>query len=339
MNVAVSRPVIDFEMAGFDPGDRFEAWRSLHDNQFALSPRVGVPAVTDAQARFWRSADLVFGRHRFGNVVGRRCPLLLRRHPRALLFVRRYRAGNSHAVVAGEPTRFGPGRISFVDFAAEMDAVHGLTDQLSVSVPHEVVGYRPGHHPASFSIAEDSALGRMLAANMDVLLGAAETDPAAEVEQAAEVFAALLRTILGQRIESETGRERFDRARLAALGAWVGARLGGALPKAAEACAALGLSRSVLYRLMEPEGGFERFVMRRRMDAAMALLLRAGARRGAVAAAAETFGFADQGHFSRCFHRRFGLRPSEVLGAAPPEEGLAARAIAAPLRPFVTLYG
>lgn len=79
----------------------------------------------------------------------------------------------------------------------------------------------------------------------------------------------------------------------------------------ATVAAGTGLSRSVLYRLLAPEGGVAAYVKRRRLDA----LRRALAARDdprSIAEIAADHGFSDPSHAHRAFREAFGLTPGEV---------------------------
>lgn len=83
----------------------------------------------------------------------------------------------------------------------------------------------------------------------------------------------------------------------------------------------VGISRSNLYRLFEPEGGVARYIMAQRMRHACELLSDP-ANRAPIAAVAEAVGFANLAGFSRSIRREFGCSPRELrqagLAAAPP---------------------
>lgn len=73
--------------------------------------------------------------------------------------------------------------------------------------------------------------------------------------------------------------------------------------------AALGLSRSSLYRVFKARhGGVARFILNRRLDLCRDALL-AGGSEGTIGDLAARWGFADYGVFSRAFRRRFGVAP------------------------------
>ncbi len=71
--------------------------------------------------------------------------------------------------------------------------------------------------------------------------------------------------------------------------------------------AAVGLSRSALYRLLGTHGGVARIIWIRRLSALQAAL--DGGSRNTLARLAEEFGFAGEAHMSRMFSATFGQSP------------------------------
>jgi AraC-like DNA-binding protein len=75
------------------------------------------------------------------------------------------------------------------------------------------------------------------------------------------------------------------------------------------------LSRSTLYRLLAPFGGVGPFIIRRRLEAARAILI-AGGPGTTLSELADQVGFASASHLSRAFLDHFGERPGEFRKTA-----------------------
>jgi AraC-like DNA-binding protein len=80
----------------------------------------------------------------------------------------------------------------------------------------------------------------------------------------------------------------------------------------ASIAAGLGISRSTLYALFEPEGGIESYVFARRLDRSFEAIVNDPARVAGIGEIAFAHGFKSEAHFSRAFLARFGVKPSEV---------------------------
>ncbi|MBW9114015.1 helix-turn-helix transcriptional regulator [Rhizobium cauense] len=82
-------------------------------------------------------------------------------------------------------------------------------------------------------------------------------------------------------------------------------------------CRELGVSRTRLYQVFEPEGGVHHYIQRRRLLSAHATLSDTANRRPIVDIALEA-GFSSAAHFSRAFSKEFGYSPREARNVAVP---------------------
>lgn len=78
-----------------------------------------------------------------------------------------------------------------------------------------------------------------------------------------------------------------------------------------ELVAALGVSRSKLFRLFEPHGGVQRWMLAERLRGSLQSILRSTPDHK-IAAIARSHGFRSEAHFSRAFHKRYQISPSSV---------------------------
>lgn len=83
-----------------------------------------------------------------------------------------------------------------------------------------------------------------------------------------------------------------------------------------DVAAAMGLSRSALYRLFRESGGIAHYIREQRLRRCFADLVSGRGRDVQVAEIAWRWGFADAAHFSRLFRERFGCTPSEARAGA-----------------------
>ena len=83
-----------------------------------------------------------------------------------------------------------------------------------------------------------------------------------------------------------------------------------------DVAAAMGLSRSVLYRLFRDNGGIANYIREQRLRRCFGDLVSQRGRDMQVAEIAWRWGFTDAAHFSRLFRDRFGCSPSEARAGA-----------------------
>jgi AraC-like DNA-binding protein len=72
----------------------------------------------------------------------------------------------------------------------------------------------------------------------------------------------------------------------------------------------LGVSRSTLYRLMEPEGGVQAYIRARRLDK-VAEALRTSGPETTLSMLADRWGFCDAAYLGRSFREAFGMTPGD----------------------------
>jgi AraC-like DNA-binding protein len=112
---------------------------------------------------------------------------------------------------------------------------------------------------------------------------------------------------------------RLEFVRREAVDRYIAAHLADRDLSAEAICAATGLSRSSLYRLLDKHGGVARHIQRMRLDA-----LREALDRGAAVSLAQlsrAFGFANESHMNRLFAAAYGSPPGAYrtsIGANDP---------------------
>ncbi|HWA90468.1 MAG TPA: helix-turn-helix domain-containing protein [Rhizomicrobium sp.] len=97
---------------------------------------------------------------------------------------------------------------------------------------------------------------------------------------------------------------------------FIKSRLGSPTLDPDEVAAAMGLSRSALYRLFKDSGGVAHYIREQRLRRCFADLVGERGRNSQVAGIAWRRGFGDAAHFSRLFKERFGCSPSEAREGA-----------------------
>ncbi|MEO1678593.1 MAG: helix-turn-helix domain-containing protein [Pseudomonadota bacterium] len=243
----------------------------------------------------------------------------------ASLGVTIYRYGGVQLDMDGASVSQGAGFVNFMDFSRPHREVLRASHHRSVNIPHDLVGYDPSIHPAHLQISTETALGRILFHCIEAIFDSLDRATDAEAPAIASGLVGLIRSVLFHDPVTALARPGSVMARGRAIRAFADDNVGDRTMDADAVSKAFNISRSTLYREFRDEGGFDRYFLGRRLEAALTALVYAPAERGAVSRAAEHFGFSSVSHFSREFRGRFGFSPSDIVGRELDREARAAR--------------
>ncbi|MHB2207423.1 helix-turn-helix domain-containing protein [Methylobacterium sp. CM6257] len=184
------------------------------------------------------------------------------------------------------------------------------TDSLILALPRASVASVLPDEDALHGLILHGGAGRLLADHLRSLVAnshAIATVDAAHIAQATlHMVAACARPSL-ERVAHASAP--LDAARLRTAKRFVRGHLSAPLQVDAMA-KALGMSRSQLYRLFEPEGGIARYLARQRLAAVRAALDDPLERRS-ISEIGETFGFGSSALLSRAFRQAYGVSPRD----------------------------
>lgn len=216
----------------------------------------------------------------------------------------------------GRRTLLGtPLHIVGFDLGEVLDSVNSDFDLLCVLVPRARLAPLLTH-PDSMQGAMpplESGAGGLLANFLRDLFGAL---PLLAPDQAAHAARAVLELIATAFNGVQFGAGDYPAFAHQALQlrakTFVKARLGTADLHPEQVAAAMGVSRSALYRLFGGAGGVAGYIREQRLRRCFAELVRTEASSLQIAAIAYRWGFPDPAHFARLFRTRFGCTPSEA---------------------------
>jgi len=294
-----------------------DAWQEFNSGIFTVSPRRESRKSMAARINAYRIGNSVFGRYTHGdNIVRRRKPLSSSLSNEDLLVIRMYNRGRSTGAFGEQGTELTPSAVTLFNFNQEIEAITDDVDYVSFVVPHSSVGYDPSRHTGLFQIPSLSPSGRVLRSNIQMMM---DLIPYASVKQANSLIhgmCGLLQGLITDDLKDESIRERFTQSREIAVRRYVIENLKNPALSAEAICKSIGVSRAVLYRMYEKDGGIRRAITRIRLEKAYEELAYSEPARGLITQVSKNWAFFDQAHFSRLFRRTFGCRARDVLGSA-----------------------
>ena len=228
------------------------------------------------------------------------------------LLIQVYTEGGYTGHVDDRPITVRPGDLVTLDMTRQTTTVSLRSRNITLLVPRDLVKSRKIPHGIMTQGPRGAILGGMLA---DHLVGLAQRLPTMPLSTGAAAAAATLALYeaalepveeMGEAAVEPLRDLLFQRVRRL-----IDARITAGRIDIAGLAAELGVSRSTLYRLFEPQKGVEAYITERRLaHVRRALSDESDTRRiGTIAAA---YGFDDHSNFSRIFKRRYGQTPAEL---------------------------
>lgn len=219
--------------------------------------------------------------------------------------------------------RTPPGGLAFASLARPIALRQEASETWYLFIPRDALPGRAAELDRLHNRNLEAPFAGLLASHMRALETALTGADAATAGRLAKVTLGLLTGCLlpdDGLSAARTARERALRERaLRHIRRGVGSPL-----TPADLCAALGVSRTSLYRLFRNDGGIGRAILAERLAAARAALIDPWDRRR-IGEVARDYGFGSTGELSRAFRRAFGCPPSDVylIGTLPgsPEQG------------------
>ena len=189
---------------------------------------------------------------------------------------------------------------------------------LTVFVPYALLDYRIGSLPPHLEFGSGTGEGSVLSASTTALLSGVRTMTSGDSMGVCRAYVGMLRGLLDWRL-SRQGRESIREVRMETVKRFIELNLSDPGLGPDSLLAAVGASRATLFRDFAPMGGLSGYIRERRLERAYRDLSLLARQRGVVGRVAESSGFTSISEFSRAFHRRYGVSPSEVVGLWRPD--------------------
>jgi AraC-like DNA-binding protein len=221
--------------------------------------------------------------------------------------------GGGEVEIESDISVMEPGDLFLLDLQRPSRFRLGPHQRLTALFPrtllHRVYPRLPDLHGASLS--RTSASGRILLAYLLQLEEEGGDATAEEAEAMSAGLVALIACLFGAQVPAESEQQRLVQD----IFHYLTVHLASPDLAAERVADEFGLSRSGLYRLLEPYGGIAAWIREQRLQLACRLLLRAryeGRHDLLIRDLAFGVGFTNEAHFSRLFKQRFGVTAAQL---------------------------
>lgn len=328
-------PALRFSTADLPSRAQFEAWREAVGVTHEMTGvgelgRRGLIASSDV----WSLGRAVVSQRRFPPLTFDRSIQRARADGLDHYSVLLMREGEWEGDADGRSLRLVPGQAALFDLARPVANRVGDNESLRLMVPRGLLDQMLPPAADLHGQVLDGPAGQLLIDFLGLLSRSLPTMTVAQApligSAARDMLAACLASFVGRdaRELAAQAAAPIEATRRAQVLAFIDAHLAEPDLGPERICRAVGLSRSVLYRLFETRGGVAAQIQARRLSRVRDLLSEPQTK-GRIADIAFAHGFADEAHFSRAFRRAYGMAPRDVRGshrsvpgAALPEFGL-----------------
>jgi AraC-like DNA-binding protein len=317
----MSLPSVRFSTDDFPGGEGWDIWREQIGEVFDVALEAGQPAAARVDVELIQFDQLLFGAIGLSGPRQRgvRSARKARLDPLDHYVIELYTHGGNKGETPSGSFEAGAGTVNVTDMARALTVTSGDAHSLTLTVPRTLLDTHLPVNTGLHGLVLADGLGSFLA---DYLMLLRRQLPRLEAGDAAWLSrgtVAMVAACLAPSMESpDEALAPVNAVLLGRVERLVESMLGDPQLSVQHICAALGVSRSRLYRLFEPHGGVAQYIQIRRLTKIRAALLDPRDHRR-ISDLAYTYGFVSAAHFSRCFRRHFGYAPSDVRSLAGDE--------------------
>jgi AraC-like DNA-binding protein len=321
VRVARSRlPGSWFRTHDLPPEERFAAWRESVGVflQTRLAPQDD-PTLFNGDVESYLLGDIVLSRPRANRQKFDRPSGRIARDGLDSYMIQLFVRGNTEISLGRRSVRGPERKIIGFDLGDTLDSHNDDFDILAVLVPRARLAPLLTHpdslHTAILSTEEGG--GGLLANFLPNLFDSLPDLALSQSETAGRALVELIATAFNGATFAEGDAPQIaHRALVLKAKSFVKAQLESPTLDPEQVAAAMGLSRSALYRLFKESGGIAFYIREQRLRCCFADVVSHRKRDAQIASVAFRWGFRDAALFSRLFKERFGCTPSEARAGA-----------------------
>lgn len=298
--------------------EAFQEWSETVATIFDLDI---APAEVD-RFRFgfsaWHFGSLVLGCSHSDRINFRRSAMTINRSAVDHYLVQVYQTGGLVAEAEGEQVNVQPGDVWILDLSRTVQTAETSFRSTNLAIPRNVLAPLLKDPDALHNLRLDHAspLGGLLSRYLVDLAGQTERMTPDEAVSAANSTVHLIAGCVGPSIDAgDFIRQGVASATLSAIRTYIDAELANPTLGADSICRHFGLSRAALYRLVQPLGGVQAHIRRRRLGRCFHEIVTPRAHSARISEIGCRWGFGDEASFSRAFREAFGMSPTEARSA------------------------
>jgi AraC-like DNA-binding protein len=304
-------PVNRFSSARYRPDERYSAWREGSPLSFGRLYETKPLGSFSAETTFTQLGPVGFGYSRMTSQHWARTPRIIRGDEADPLMVNIRFAGDARGETDGRTCDAPAGSIALADFTRPQSFVSEACSSAVLAIPRALAEQRFGDVRALGSLVIPPAAATLLRSHALALARALDAGVLArQAPGLGRIALDLLEIGIGQsRPTRPVSREAAATGVRLAAEAAIRNALGPDALTVDSIARQAAVSRSTLYRVFEPDGGVQAFIIQRRLERVAAELRRDG--RVSLADLAERWGFHEVSHMSRIFRQTFGQPPGD----------------------------
>lgn len=312
-----------FRTAEFAPHNQFQAWRDCISPMFDIEAAPGAAHGFFAEYEAYLVGPLVLGSTAFDAHVYGRSAERVRRDGVNHIHINLHLSGGYTARAGAREIVTRPGDITLFDFSQPLLARSSRSELLVIAIPRDMIGreFSAGDHHGRV-LRNESGLGGILGDHMRSLAMRLPAMTTAEASAIAPVTIAMIATCFrADAAGLDAERQGSSAALYERVRRHIDQNLSAAAMTADDICRDLSISRSALYRLLEPHGGVAKYIWNQRLSRAFTTLMTPSERHRQISEIAYDWGFNSEAHFSRAFRSAFGLTPRDAQSMAFAKPG------------------
>ncbi|MEO0379788.1 MAG: AraC family transcriptional regulator [Pseudomonadota bacterium] len=307
-------PVLRFNTETFEKDVRLDALNTFSSGLYTYRPNRDDGSAPRLDLEAWALDGIAAASLNYGPTLVQ-APQRIDPNFEDMTFLRWVKSGHVRVELGDTRQEFGPGSLFLMKARHKLHCPDEGTS-VSLRLPCDRVGQDALHRTPVMPLRTDTWQGRILMSTIEALFETLPEMTSMDAPLFADQIAALVRSLPELDQHDDTASTCLKSNRTQAMRRFLLEHLDRPNLGVSDLQVEFNASRATVYRAFEELGGVANFVREHRLAAIYRDLRMCMAAHGRIRCIAEQHGFFDQTSFLRSFRAQYGLRPSEILGAA-----------------------